>query len=184
MVIMQNRWSSYSVMVLPGQCLYTSPTSKSSRYLPNGLASPMFEPFICRDRVSVACRALPSFLGQALDLSIRGTDRAVDNWVWLAARANLPPRWLDIAPARGGHDRGVAAAVSFHDLDHRREKDVVDVCLGSGGRKRDERSNGRPRRIVGVVTTGPEDSEIGSVRPDHSHHSIFRERDLAAVGRP
>ena len=24
-VIMQNRWSSYSVIVLPGQCLYTSP---------------------------------------------------------------------------------------------------------------------------------------------------------------
>src|SRR6266542_5756047 len=27
-------------MVLPGQCLYTSPISKSSKYLPNRLASP------------------------------------------------------------------------------------------------------------------------------------------------
>src|SRR5918998_1090374 len=35
-VIMQNRWSSYSVMVLPGQWRYTSPTSKSSRWRPNG----------------------------------------------------------------------------------------------------------------------------------------------------
>ncbi len=31
MVIMQNRWSSASVIVLPGQCRYTSPTTKSSR---------------------------------------------------------------------------------------------------------------------------------------------------------
>ena len=35
-VIMQNRWSSYSVIVLPGQCLYTSPTTKSSRWRPKG----------------------------------------------------------------------------------------------------------------------------------------------------
>src|SRR5947208_1646526 len=35
-VIMQNRWSSYSVMVFPGQCLYTSPGSKSSKYRPKG----------------------------------------------------------------------------------------------------------------------------------------------------
>src|SRR5947209_6298018 len=35
-VIMQKRWSSYSVMVLPGQCLYTSPGSKSSKYRPKG----------------------------------------------------------------------------------------------------------------------------------------------------
>src|SRR5215217_939827 len=35
-VIMQNRWSSYSVIVLPGQCLYTSPTTKSSKWRPNG----------------------------------------------------------------------------------------------------------------------------------------------------
>src|SRR3954470_6276386 len=37
-VIMQNRWSSYSVIVLPGQCRYTSPTTKSSRCRPNGLS--------------------------------------------------------------------------------------------------------------------------------------------------
>ena len=30
-VIMQKRWSSASVIVLPGQCLYTSPMAKSSR---------------------------------------------------------------------------------------------------------------------------------------------------------
>src|SRR5947209_14813260 len=30
----QNRWSSPSVTVLAGQCLYTAPTSNSSRYLP------------------------------------------------------------------------------------------------------------------------------------------------------
>src|SRR2546428_3359328 len=36
MVIMQNRWSSASVIVLPGQCRYTSPTSNSSKYRPNG----------------------------------------------------------------------------------------------------------------------------------------------------
>src|SRR5437899_6612043 len=35
-VIMQKRWSSYSVMVFPGQCLYTSPGSKSSKYRPKG----------------------------------------------------------------------------------------------------------------------------------------------------
>src|ERR1700685_4824693 len=36
MVIIQNRWSSASVMVLPGQCRYTSPGSKSSRKRPKG----------------------------------------------------------------------------------------------------------------------------------------------------
>ncbi len=30
-VIIQKKWSSYSVIVLPGQCLYRSPGSKSSK---------------------------------------------------------------------------------------------------------------------------------------------------------
>jgi hypothetical protein len=30
MVRRQNRWSSYSVTVFPGQCLYVAPTSNSS----------------------------------------------------------------------------------------------------------------------------------------------------------
>src|SRR5207245_10588665 len=34
----QNRWSSASVTVLAGQCLYTAPTSNSSRYRPYGCA--------------------------------------------------------------------------------------------------------------------------------------------------
>src|SRR5436305_15302100 len=34
MVSRQNRWSSPSVTVLAGQCLYTAPTSNSSRYRP------------------------------------------------------------------------------------------------------------------------------------------------------
>jgi hypothetical protein len=36
MVMRQKRWSSYSVIVLPGQWRYTSPGTKSSRYRPNG----------------------------------------------------------------------------------------------------------------------------------------------------
>src|ERR671918_654854 len=44
-------------MVLPGQCRYTSPTSKSSRYRPNGLASPMAAiPYPRRRRVASAIR--------------------------------------------------------------------------------------------------------------------------------
>jgi hypothetical protein len=35
MVMRQNRWSSYSVTVMPGQCRYTAPTSNSSKYRPN-----------------------------------------------------------------------------------------------------------------------------------------------------
>src|SRR5262252_38524 len=42
-VIMQKRWSSYSVMVLPGQCLYTSPASKSSKYRPKGRSCTVME---------------------------------------------------------------------------------------------------------------------------------------------
>src|SRR5258707_4667644 len=37
-VIRQNRWSSASVTVFAGQCLYTAPTSNSSRYRPYGCA--------------------------------------------------------------------------------------------------------------------------------------------------
>src|SRR5712671_1658174 len=40
-VIMQKRWSSYSVIVFPGQCLYTSPMSNSSKNRPNSRASPI-----------------------------------------------------------------------------------------------------------------------------------------------
>src|SRR5919106_135592 len=44
-------------MVLPGQCRYTSPTSKSSRYRPNGLASPMAAiPYPRRRRAASAIR--------------------------------------------------------------------------------------------------------------------------------
>src|ERR687892_237844 len=44
-------------MVLPGQCRYTSPTSKSSRYRPNGLASPMAAiPYRRRRRAASAIR--------------------------------------------------------------------------------------------------------------------------------
>src|SRR5207237_5174963 len=51
-VIMQNRWSSYSVIVLPGQCLYTSPTSKSSKYRPNGRSYTVIGLRRYRDQVS------------------------------------------------------------------------------------------------------------------------------------
>src|SRR3546814_9687657 len=41
---MQNRWSSYSVIVLPGQCLYTSPGTKSSRWRPKGRSCVVIAP--------------------------------------------------------------------------------------------------------------------------------------------
>src|SRR3569623_1694774 len=39
MVSRQNRWSSYSVTVLPGQCWYVAPTSNSSYVRPNCMAA-------------------------------------------------------------------------------------------------------------------------------------------------
>src|SRR5215471_14395130 len=39
MVSMLNSVSSYSVIVRPGQCLYTSPTSNSSKHLPNCIST-------------------------------------------------------------------------------------------------------------------------------------------------
>src|SRR5579884_3117622 len=42
-VIRQKRWSSYSVIVLPGQCLYVAPTSNSSKYRPNCTLAPHLE---------------------------------------------------------------------------------------------------------------------------------------------
>src|SRR5436305_15040864 len=39
MVSMLNSVSSYSVIVRPGQCLYTSPISNSSKHLPNCISA-------------------------------------------------------------------------------------------------------------------------------------------------
>src|SRR3546814_10319867 len=44
MVIRQNRGSSYAVIVLPGQCSYTSPGTKSSRWRPKGRSGVVIAP--------------------------------------------------------------------------------------------------------------------------------------------
>src|SRR6266536_2644370 len=88
MVSRQNRWSSYSVTVLPGQCLYVAPTSNSSKYRPN----PIRPSVSLRLPDSVADRRVPRAVGPAIRVAghIRPEPTLGGDEAWTLAHRAVP----------------------------------------------------------------------------------------------